>query len=347
MRWTPSLLVLAVVGCGGSPDPYAQRDTRWTHHWGSFGTVHLESLDPSPGIHEAQRPRLGIGDDDIERALADHPRQAKLRAERLTRQLAEEVSADAKPRPLAQAVSRVERCYAVGARDVADAVIAQQPRLYRWDQAGQVVEISARFRRTAFRQGQLELTLERKAGVQGPLAVAISPGTYGAPFVGEQVDFKAKKQALPQRRWVHPRDQRRFGHWPPAQDLALLRAPVLSLPANASRVTRLIPVACASFRIGAPRDGQPIMLDRFKPGSKIDKLAVALCAGPRPDDAEAQLAVWLSRDDIGWEEFVRKGIRYGRLMTFSRRAVLARHAPGAGKLLLDAGVDPRGCRLFQ
>lgn len=121
------------------------------------------------------------------------------------------------------------------------------------------------------------------------------------------------------------------------------------IPRGEAMAVTYVPVACASFHRGAPDAGTPYALARFSRGSAVDRLMTVLCQGDDvPGDAEAQLALWLARDDVSWADFVAEGGDRGRLVTFgSARSVRSGHAPGAARLLLRAGVDPRPLRFFD
>lgn len=105
-------------------------------------------------------------------------------------------------------------------------------------------------------------------------------------------------------------------------------------------------MACADFDVLAPEAGRTYRLARFEVGSAVDRLAVELCAR-RPDPRVTQLALWLAREDLAWETYTRREGHRGQIATFQgNRSVLPRHARGASRLLLEAGVDPRPLRFF-
>lgn len=295
-------------------------------------------------VSEPARPALDLGDAEIEATLARSRERAALRAAEPAR--LEPIARES----LAATADGVAVAYERGAPGAAEALLASQPNLVSFERAGDLVQVSARFVE-AGPGGALELTIARRPGVEGALAVAFPPGTLAEPARGAPPPRGALAASLlgaaPEHGWTHPDQEREFGHWPPAQDLALLRAPVLFLRDGQAATTTLVPVACASFHLGAPEPGQPYRLRRIEAGSRLEQLLVQLCAQPVVDDAEAQLAVWLSRDDISWEAFVAQGGAWGRLVTFERhRSVLPRHAQGAARLMLEAGLDPRPLRFF-
>jgi hypothetical protein len=179
------------------------------------------------------------------------------------------------------------------------------------------------------------VSVKRKKGVEGPLAIAFPPGTYGSCDVGDG------------DKWTDPDDDRKYGRWPSQQDLGFLRAPVLYLAATDDEATVEVPIACASFHSGPPADDQRYTLHRFEPGSAVDRLLVALCAREKVKEPEAQLAVWLARNDITWDDFVAKGGARGNLITFGTASrVLPRHAKGAAKLLIESGTNPSAAKFF-
>lgn len=295
-------------------------------------------------VSQPARPTLDMDDAQIEATLASSRERAALRAAELAR-------LEATPREsLAATAEGVAVAYERGAPAAADALLASRPNLVSFERAGGLVDVSARFVE-AGAGGALELTIARRPGVEGAVAVAFPPGTLAEPDRGAPPPDWALAAgwlgAVDERGWTHPDQEREYGHWPPAQDLALLRAPVLFLRDGQESITSLVPVACASFHLGAPQAGQPYRLRRIDAGSRLEQLLVQLCAQPVVDDAEAQLAVWLSRDDISWEAFVAQGGAWGRLVTFEHHtSVLPRHARGAARLMLEAGVDPRPLRFF-
>lgn len=301
----------------------------------------------------ADAPRAGplrapaLTADEVERGLADAARARAARAD-VAASLAPLAPGGAAPaawsdEAVDEAAERVALCALAGDPARADALVAAHPRLVWAHEPGALALVSA-----AFAGDALELTVARGPSA-GPdaLAVCLAPGTYGVPSAlgaGGAGDAAPGVSPAP---WVDPEAQRRFGRWPDAQDLACLRAPVVVLAADAAVARIRVPVACASFEKAAPEPGRVLALARFASGSAIERLLVELCAGaPRPD-AEAQLAVWLARDDVSWAAFVAEGGAWGRLGTFgSGQPVLPHHAPGAARLLVAAGLDPRGRRFW-
>ena len=328
--------IALAVGCTIRVDPEPDAGSGWLvpPTWGI-------SRAPEP---QPLRPPLGVPQPEVEARLA-------LRAERVAARQDRARWSPAVAKSLGGAAAAVADAYRHGATQVAAELIAAHPRLLPWDQAGQVVEISASYGSRGPGGGVLELTLSRRPGAAGAVAVAFPPGVMARPVTlpaasggAEAVASGASPGA---EDWTSPQQEHRFGHWPPAQDLALLRAPVLVLPEGFGQVVTQVPIACASFDRAAPVDGQPLRLDRFPPGSAMERLLVEVCATPIATDAEVQLAVWLCRDDITWPAFVAEGGALGRLATFETgRSVLPGASPGAARLLLDAGVDPRPLRFF-
>lgn len=323
-----------VVGCGSSST------------WSSSYEYDYRRDDPwawSRSTYEPQRdapPDLGLTDAEVEAGLAATPLPA-------------DVAPDgADQRPIEVAAAEVDACYRAGERERARALVAAHPRLVDWTDRSVVV--SCRF--VGSGEG-IELTAIRTDSSLGApreaLAVCFEPGTYGAPVVeaGSETGPTGLEPTveLGGEGWNPPDSERRYRHWPVPQDLALLRAPVLVIPRGEAIASVCVPVACASFQRGAPDAGTPYALARFEAGSSIDRLMVVLCQGDEvANDAEAQLAVWLARDDVSWTDFVAQGGDRGRLVTFgSASSVRAHHAGEAARLLLRAGVDPRPRRFFN
>lgn len=327
---TAVTLTACAIGCGSS--------TSWQSR--SYDYRHDDPWAWSRASYEPQRdapPDLGLTDAEVEAGLVSAPSSADL-------------APDAAERPLEAAVAEVAASYRQGARERARALVAAHPRLVDWSDRSVVV--SCRF--VGSGEG-IELTAIRTDTSLGaprePLAVCFEPGTYGAPVVdlGSSEAEPSPRVDLGGDGWNPPDSERRYRHWPAPQDLALLRAPVLVIPRGEAIASVRVPVACASFRRGAPEPGTPYALGRFEAGSPIDRLMVVLCQGDEvTNDAEAQLAVWLARDDVSWSDFVAQGGDRGRLVTFgSASSVRAHHAGEAARLLLRAGVDPRPRRFFD
>ena len=141
--------------------------------------------------------------------------------------------------------------------------------------------------------------------------------------------------------WTQPDSERRWGTWPKVQDLALLEAPVAALAPRQLWARVRVPVACAVFVLAAPEPGQVYRLASFTPADPTAQLLAELCRA-RVDPREAQLALWLAREDLDWKTFTQREGHRGRISNFADgRAVLPRHAAGAARLLLEAGIDPR------
>jgi hypothetical protein len=329
-RGALGLLVLGVgaaIGCGSSYD-YTGSDLSYGYSYSGRTSGSVE------------QPTLAVSESAVAEALASRTAEAQetdaaLRVEH------------ADPQTLTEAVDAVRTCYAKQARGVADEVIAAHPQLYTWDQANDVVEISTTYRKSGW-GGQIELSMERKEGVTGPVAVAFPPGTYGVANTGRHA-VNAPAAFGDARGHAGSQDEQRYRNWPSAQDLAMLRAPVIYMAAGATSAKASIGVACASFHMGPPQSEQSYTLKTFKSDTPVDRLMQAICAGDSPpSDTDVQLAVWLSRDDISWEEFQKEGGHYGRLVTFGTSSpVLPSNSRGASKLLLDAGVNPRELRFFD
>lgn len=338
-------LAACVVGCGSSggwTSSYDGYERQFAYDWRGSASSSVERRDAPPDH--------GLTDAEVAAALAAEQRAP------LT-----EPHGAAAPRadvPVEQAAAEVAASYRRGDREAARALVAAHPGLVDWSDPGVVVSC-----RYAGGELGLELMVVRADASLGAtresLAVCFAPGTFGIPSgIPSGVPSGASSEPGPGEtglyagrgdRWTSPDSERRFGTWPAPQDLALLRAPVLVIPAGEAMTVAYVPVACASFHRGAPDAGTPYTLSRFPEGSRVDRLMSVLCQGEdAPPDAEAQLAVWLARDDVSWADFVAQGGDRGRLVTFGRsRSVRASHAPGAARLLLEAGVDPRPLRFFD
>ena len=344
-------LLLLSAGC------QTHRSDRWDRYRYSYVPR------TTPIVAPETPPELALGDAQVERSLARYAdRQSKL--VELSAQRGQAISALAPEVSVERLVPQLERLYRAGARDLADQVISYHPDVYRFD-GGAPLVVEATFRRRGGR-GYLELRARRLPGAAGALAVAFPPGTYGVALAGASeepwlvprlepaptpdlppwltADFPEREGG----RWVRPEEERRYGQWPPAQDLALLRAPVLTLPAGRDEVVLEVPVACASFEVKAPEDGRRYQLRALPLDSAPDKLLVQVCGQEVICEESTQLALWLGREDVTWSRYVALDGHRGRLVTFgSGRPVLRHHANQAASLLLEAGVDPRPLRFFR
>jgi len=344
-------LLLLSAGC------QTHRSERWDRYRYSY--VPSSSRAPAP----VTPPKLALNDAQVERALARHAdRQSKL--VELSAQRGQAISALAPEVAVERLVPQLETLYRAGARDLADQVISNHPDVYRFD-GGAPLSVEATFRRRGGR-GYLELRARRLPGVQGTLAVAFPPGTYGVATKGPSeepwlVPHREPAPApdlppwltadFPEReggRWVRPEQEKRYGQWPPAQDLALLRAPVLTLPAGRDEVVLEGPVACASVEVKAPEAGRRYRLRSLPLDSAPDKLLLQVCGQQVICEESTQLALWLGREDVSWARYVALDGHRGRLVTFgSGRPILRHHANQAATLLLEAGVDPRPLSFFR
>lgn len=322
--------VSAVSGCASSRSrvewSYPDDPTAWS----------------APPADEA--PTLALSPDEVEADRATADRRARKAAQAAA--LVADVRADA--HHLDDVARAIQACHRAGSREAAQRLVDDHPRVVTWDAPGDLVVVSAVFDGDGVELG----VTRREPSSRSAIAVVFPPGTYAVPERGDRTlgeDGELERLlAGDGRGWTTPEEDRRWGDWPEAQDLAFLRAPVVILRAGEVQRTVTVPVACASFRRGAPVAGQRCALARFEAGSPIDRLLVGLCAeGEEVAPAEAQLAVWLARDDIGWQSFAAEGGDRGRLVTFgSHTPVRAHHAQGAARLLLRAGVEPADLRFF-
>lgn len=323
--------VSAVSGCASSR-PRAQ--------WSDYADYQY-SWTPPPAD---EAPTLALAKDEVDADRATAERRARKAAQ------AEALVADVRPEAhhLDDVARAIQTCHRAGSREAAQRLVDEHPRVVTWDAPGELVVVSAVFDGSAVELG----VTRREPSSRSAIAVVFPPGTYAIPERGDatlEVDGELERLlAGDGRGWTTPEEDRRWGDWPEAQDLAFLRAPVVILRAGEVRRTLTVPVACASFSRGAPVPGQRCALARFEAGSPIDRLLVGLCAeGDALAPAEAQLAVWLARDDIGWQRFAAEGGDRGRLVTFgSHTPVRAHHAQGAARLLLRAGLEPSALRFF-
>jgi hypothetical protein len=260
------------------------------------------------------------GADAVEAQLARESRLAESRRAEVAARTARINGNDVE-----QLVSLTRFAYAKGAPDLAASVHRSSDLLVSWNNAPIDLTVTATFRRRPSGGGDLELDVTRTENLGQPLAVSFPPGTYGVGLT------RAPKQG-----------SRRY--FPKAQDLALLRAPVVVLKPGQDRLVVEVPVACASYGIKSPRADHPYRLERFATNTAVAKLMVALCAGEQKSDSEAQLAVWIARNDVDRSNFLR---RARSLRTFhGYRSMGAGDVRGASELLIQGGVDPHSTRFY-
>lgn len=327
-----ALASLAVIaGCT------SQHDYGYVYdHWRSSSPGYSYTYEASP-----TQPELGLSDDHVQQqltrsAVASESRRAEL-ATRLE---------GPQPETVYEVAAQVDACFREGQRDLGLELVQRYEQVQTWDEARDLT-VACNYR--AANGGVIELTMTR-ADASQPLAVAFPPGTYGQPVVGEvpveAESFQAELGELDPD-WTQPELDRRYRHWPSAQDLAFLRAPVVTFDVGQTEARLELPVACAAFQAGPPQVDQPYTLAAFPQGSEIDRLMVALCANPDAGQAETQLAVWLVRNQVTWEQFCAQGGDWGRLVTFGRNLpVTGANASGAARLMLEGGIDPRGMPFF-
>jgi hypothetical protein len=323
-RWMIATMALTAAGCGGPSTGCYDHAERWTTYPSGFAVA-------TP----AERPELALGGAAIDEGLASGERT---RAEGAAAVGAALADAHVERWSVEQATRAVTSCYRLGAREEARAIVRAHPDLYAWDELGPGTSVTCAYVANASGGGELELTLTR-ADVERPAAVVFDPGTFGQAVSDLEV-------ARDDDGWVSPDSERRFGEWPAPQDLAFLRAPVVAFAAGEHVAATRVPVACASFERPGPVPGQVYRLSRFDAGSPVDRLLVELCSGDElpTGEAEAQVAVWMAKDDLSWESFAA---HEGRLGTFgSMESIRASHCNGAAAVLVRSGVDPRGRRFF-
>lgn len=347
-----ALLALAALSSGCM----TQRSYDYSQRSATERALQRVVYAPATPAGEAQ-PVLEVGPLQAEAALLAHAQRRADEAAKVE-ELGAAIAFRGSSLAIPELAKRARAHYARGQRDLAASWIDAHPSFREWDRSQDLVSVDATFVR-ARGAGVLEITIRRRPGVEGPLAVAFPPGTYAvtsdsplplapgsAPLSPPRPDLLTFLADSRGDRWTSPESERRWGHWPRAQDLAFLEAPVVALLADQHATRIHVPVACADFDVLAPESGRSYRLARFEAGSAVDRLALELCAR-KPDPREAQLAVWLAREDLDWATYTKRDGHRGQIATFQRgRSVLPRHGAGAAKLLLDAGVDPRPLRFF-
>ncbi|MBL4850310.1 MAG: hypothetical protein JKY65_32740 [Planctomycetes bacterium] len=211
--------------------------------------------------------------------------------------------------------TRVLARYQAGDRPGADRLLQTRTSAARFDES-QTVAISAVFKS---RDQGLTIRVERRAeDSKKQLWIAIPPGTCALPRV-----TNGKR------------------HDPLPQDLLLIRPSILSLAPGARSADVTLPVACAAFRRDGPEAGVRYTIQRVKPGSNLDRLALALCARrevPKSLDPALALAIWIAHEDLGYQRLARSSLGFRTFRT-PRQRVGAEHGPAAAALLHAAGLD--------
>jgi hypothetical protein len=190
--------------------------------------------------------------------------------------------------------------------------------------------------------GRVHVTVKRRPGFKGLVAVAFPPGTYGRPYIA-------------------PTNENLYGDWPPArrgnragtpaaQDLVFLAARIAWLDPDVDDIDIHFPVSCGRFNKGAPRPGDRYLLVRFDEKNAISRLAIETCAlnSRMLNHASAQMAIWIVRDGLTWKQYLTKKRTLGPSMTFeTARVITDEDAMEASDLLLDAGIDPRKLPFYR
>lgn len=346
-RCLPLLLCLAAFLAGGCASPrLSARPSPYLSYRYQVRAQILKS---------AARPSLDLGQAEVQDAQARFAARAEASDDEARALRAQ--AASGASQGLEGALSGARAAYAAGQPALAAAWVDAHPAFREWSAAADLASFEARFVRGAADEGLLEVTITRRFGAEGPLAFAFPPGTYARPASSARGFRLAPSREAERLRflvaelvggegWVEPESERRWGRWPQVQDLALLEAPVVALARHQTWARVQVPVACAVFDRLAPEPGQVYTLASFASQSPARALLSELCRR-RAQPSEAQLALWLAREDLEWESFrAREGDR-GRIANFADGSpVLPRHAAGAAELLLRAGLDPTPLRFF-
>ena len=278
-------------------------------------------LDPRHAV--PQRLTLPTDLAEVHAQTREQSRNSSNEAERLV--------ADARSRTnVREIASTLQAVYALGQRDRANELLGGSVRPFDDQEAGAVA--TCRFLRRNH-GAEIELTIERRPGVEGPLAVAFPPGTYAEAPTG------------PASSGGHEDEQSRPERWPRPQDLAILRAPVLVLEATENRASTCVPIACAAFNRAAPYEGLRYQLRRFEAGSATDRVLQVLCRGEKPPEGTAsQLALWIAANRIEWRKFMVR--TEGSWYPFSGERVNDQSIPESARILVRAAVEPEESSFF-
>jgi hypothetical protein len=194
----------------------------------------------------------------------------------------------------------------------------------------ELARIDARYK-TFGRGGSLALKVTRRTGVHGSLAIAFPPGSLARPYIAPVNDARFSS-------WPEPLPGNAAGT-PTEQDLALLVPRIAWLDPGANEIELRFPIACGRFDRGTPADGARFFLLRFDALDPMDSLL---------NEIAIQMAIWMLRDNLSWEDFVASRMQRGPLITFETgRNILERDAFGAVEVLLESGIDPRRMRYFR
>jgi tetratricopeptide (TPR) repeat protein len=227
--------------------------------------------------------------------------------------------------------SAVADCFRLGQVDVARDQLLRHGRVLECTEATKLglVTVRCRFRQVAW-SGELELDVTRCRGVEGSLAIAFTPGSWADG---------------PDGPWTDPRGESRPKAWSKPQDLALLRAPVVTLGAGQATAVVRVPIACANFAQTQPVEGMPYEMRQVKHGAPTERLLEVVCAGDRPQATAAHLALWIVRGNLSWRHFVAG--TEGETTAYSGEA-LGVDRVGETELLLErAAVKTEGTSFFD
>ena len=182
--------------------------------------------------------------------------------------------------------------------------------------------------------------LQSKRGVT--LSAVFKSRAAGLTIRVERSEAKLPLEvALPPGILAKPRVEKGRRHDPLPQDLLLIRPSFLSLAPGQKRAEVTLPVACAAFRLDGPQPGVVYSLLQLPANSKLDRLAVSLCARravPKSLDPALALAIWIAHEDLGYQRLAGSSLGFRTFRT-PRQRVGAEHGPAAAALLHEAGLD--------
>jgi len=212
---------------------------------------------------------------------------------------------------IAAIASNIKTCYAKGLPEMAKSLIDRHPRIYTWEQAQDIVDISCVYQ-PRYLGGNMQIKIVPKQPLSEDIVVCFPPGLYGKALDPEPKPYGVARKV---------------------QDLGILEAPVIQAR-NSTKTT--VRIACLTYSVKAPSFRTTYILHKTPKDDGVYQLLVEICTG-KFSGPDIQLALWVVGNKLSWEDFLS-----GRSMvTFRGHNVTSFGASdGAADLIIKAGIDP-------